>query len=232
MKTMKRKKSSIHRRFRFDCQPPTSIGLAVSAVVLLCGCASPRVVPSRSQPALTAQVKPGLSICVLDPKLTYETTGNEEAVDGSRFGANEVKADLVRTASDALTTNGFSAQRPGDLSLASELSAESDELLRTAKSAATLERLEALGKRLPVDAVLVQCFRVKIGPGGSWDPNTGAITSAMNSGHLRAAILDTRGGRVWWRNEVYLREVPRVDRKNYRRAVDALYQQQNANEKH
>lgn len=169
---------------------------------------------------------------MLDPKLTYETTGNEQPTDGSSLGAGQVNADLVRTASEALTAKGYKVQRPGDVSLASELSAESDELLRAAKLATALEKLEALGKALSVDAVLVQFFKIKIGPGRSWDPNSGAITVAMNSGHLRVAILDTRDGHVLWQNSVYLREILRVDRKNYRRAIDSLYQEQNKDEKH
>jgi hypothetical protein len=71
--------------------------------------------------------------------------------------------------------------------------------------------------------VLIQHVRVRLGPGGSWDPNTGMITSAMNTTRMTAAILATTNGQVLWRNQVHLREVPRVQDSSYRDAVGRLF---------
>jgi hypothetical protein len=213
-------------RYAWFSSMPSLLAPAVFGLCLLCGCGSPNVVRPKAGTALADQLKSGRTVCVLEPKLTYETMGNEQPTDGSNMGADRVKSDLVRVASDAIVAKGHKVQSPGEAPIASELSAESEELLRTVKSAAVLEKLAALGKSMSVDAVMVQCFKVKVGPGGSWDPNSGAITAAMNSGHLRVAILDAQSGQPLWQNSVYMREIPRVESKNYRTAIDSLYQEQ------
>jgi hypothetical protein len=212
--------------------PTLMIAVTAAATWLFCGCGSPQVVAHRGPGQALAAVKPGLAVCVLDPKLTYQIMSTEEPADGAPLGAPAVKADLIRAASEALAGRGFRVERAEQNSLADELSAASEELLRGVKSPALLARLEELGQRLPADAVLVQFFKIKVGPGGWYDPSSGAITSPLNNGHLRVAILETRGARVRWENEVYLREVPRVERRNYRKAIEALYAKPETINKH
>jgi hypothetical protein len=193
--------------------------------VTLVGCGSPKVVRNTSPDASFNRVRPGLTIAVLEPMLTYEEAQTEALVDGTKYSAGEVKADLVRAASNALTTRGFKPQQVAVASPAASLTAQSVDLLRPSKSPELLQRLKEVGRELSVDAVCVQYCRVKLGPGGSWDPGTGMITSAMNSAQLRAAIVDLQSGAALWNGSFYLREVPRVGRRAYREAVDSLYQE-------
>ena len=61
---------------------------------------------------------------------------------------------------------------------------------------------------LPDDyLLLVQFVRVKQGPGGSWNPYSGAITSGMSTTSFQAALISTRTGQVAWKNEVLERTV-------------------------
>ncbi len=54
--------------------------------------------------------------------------------------------------------------------------------------------------------VFVQFIRVKIGPGGYWDPNTGAIGSATRSTLVQAALISCRSGQVIWKGEQFVRK--------------------------
>ena len=195
------------------------------SALMLWGCASPRVVRETSPETALASVRPAVSIAVLSPWLTYEETSSEALVDGNRYGAKEVQSDLVRAAMTALSARGFKTQQVAEDSPLAALTAKSAELLRVTKSPELLDRLKQAGRELSVEAVFVQHFRIKLGPGSSWDPWSGAITTAMNSGDLRVAIVDAQTGASLWQNRVYLREVPRVDRKLYKEAVDSLYQE-------
>ncbi len=200
-------------------------GLVVVAALLVTGCSSsPKVVAPQSQLQSLNQLRPGLSVCVLSPLLTYEAVSTAQSIDASRLGGHEVEADLIQAASDALTACGCKVQRMTETSDSGlDLSSESDDLLRAVKSQSTLERLRAFGKGSSVDAVLIQFFKVKLGPSGSWDPWSGTITSAMNSSHLRAAVIEASNKAALWQGSVYLREIPRIEDKHYRRAVELLY---------
>jgi len=54
-------------------------------------------------------------------------------------------------------------------------------------------------------AVLVQFLRLETGPGRSWDPNTGAITSSTNSTLIQAALVSSKTGKVIWKGERLIR---------------------------
>ena len=146
-------------------------------------------------------------------------------MDGTRFGEGDLKSDLVHRASQFLAARGFSVRLPREGSLANELSAGSDQLLRADNSQEDLEKLKALGREAGVEAVFAQSFRIKVGPGGFYNPIWGDMTSAMNSAHLRAALLETNTGKVAWQNSVYLRRIPRVDEGVYQKAIASLYQE-------
>jgi len=65
-----------------------------------------------------------------------------------------------------------------------------------------LTKLASLDKHY---AVLVQFFRLETGPGRSWDPNTGAITSSSDSTLIQAALISSETGKVAWRGERLIR---------------------------
>jgi len=70
------------------------------------------------------------------------------------------------------------------------------------EAAGDIARLAALDEGY---AVLVQFFRLKTGPGRSWDPNTGAITSSMASTLMQAALVSGKTGKVIWKGERLVR---------------------------
>ena len=68
-----------------------------------------------------------------------------------------------------------------------------------------IEDLAGLAALDPNYAVLVQFFRLEMGPGRSWDPNTGAITSSADSTLIQAALVSGKTGRVIWKGERLVR---------------------------
>ena len=54
-------------------------------------------------------------------------------------------------------------------------------------------------------AVLVQFLRLETGPGRTWDPNTGAITSSADSTLVQAALVSGKTGKVIWKGERLIR---------------------------
>jgi hypothetical protein len=207
--------------------------VCAAALLMLTACSTTkRVVPAR--PESLSGLRADGTLVVLQPRLVYESAGEENPLSGALYGCEDLAADLVQSAVAGLegrsgrvvADKSYQTGTPDLARLAGELSAGSDQLLRAAPPAGLLAELRAFGGGETNTAVLVQCLKTKIGPRGSWDPNTGAITSTMHSGHLRAAILDCQTGRALWRNEFYLREIPRVESKHYRQAVNSLYRTQ------
>jgi hypothetical protein len=205
--------------------------LLLGAVLALSGCATTKtVVPA--QPASFSEIKAGSTLVVLPPKLVYESAVSETQLSGTRYDSAAISDDLVRSAAaglksvagEVLDFRSFHSELPDALPLANELGEASDQLLRARVPPELLAKVREYGRHNMDTAVVVQYVRVKVGPGASWDPNTGAIASAINSAYLRAAVMHCGSGRVVWCNQCYLREVPKVNSSKYRQAVESLYQ--------
>ena len=54
-------------------------------------------------------------------------------------------------------------------------------------------------------AVLVQFFRIRTGPGSSWNMYTGGITSSTDSTLIQAALVSASTGHVIWKGERLIR---------------------------
>lgn len=170
-------------------------------------------------------------IIVLPPKLTYEQLRDERVLDAASFEGSSIQADMREAARSVLTRKGFgltdTLSTGGDPSEttrrlhALEAAAES---LGSPRGVPVLsDTLKALGADDEHLAVLATYVRVKVGQAGTWNSMTGAITSASHSARMRAAIVECRTARILWKNEVLLREIPRVDSAHYREAVQALF---------
>lgn len=71
--------------------------------------------------------------------------------------------------------------------------------------------------------IFVQFMEVQQGPGSSWNPNTGGITSAMDSTLVRAALISTRTGEVVWKSEVFERKMFRPVDAKFAKVLDQLF---------
>jgi hypothetical protein len=82
-------------------------------------------------------------------------------------------------------------------------------------------RLAALNEQ---QLILVQFIRVKVGPRGYWDPNTGAIGSAARSTLVQAALISCRSGQVIWKGEQFVRKALDPDSDELGKTVSLLYE--------
>lgn len=71
--------------------------------------------------------------------------------------------------------------------------------------------------------IFVQSMELHQGPGGSWNPNTGGITSPMASTLVRAALISTRTGAVVWKSEVFERRLFQPTDTKFAKVLDQLY---------
>ena len=79
---------------------------------------------------------------------------------------------------------------------------------RLARGNVNEDAISALASLAVLDeryAILVQFFRLETGPGRSWDPNTGAITSSTDSTLIQAALVSGKTGKVIWKSERLIR---------------------------
>lgn len=99
---------------------------------------------------------------------------------------------------------------------------------RLARGNVNEEAMQALGILAAIDerrAVLVQFFRLKTGPGRSWNPNSGAITSSMASTLIQVALVSCKTGKVIWRGEQLIRnKALKPTDANFHKALALLYQ--------
>ncbi len=74
--------------------------------------------------------------------------------------------------------------------------------------------------------VLVCAVRVKVGPGGYWDPNSGAIGSSSSYARFHAALIDpySADGKPRWIQDVEIRKLPRPQTDRFTEAVQMLFQ--------
>jgi hypothetical protein len=72
--------------------------------------------------------------------------------------------------------------------------------------------------------ILVQFMRVKVGPGGWWNPNSGQIASAAHSTLLQSALISCKDGRVIWKSEQFLRKALEPDSNELGKVLTLLYE--------
>jgi hypothetical protein len=85
-----------------------------------------------------------------------------------------------------------------------------------------MEGLAALDEQF---AILAQFFRVETGPGRSWNPNTGQITSSSASTLIQAALVSGKTGKVLWKGERLIRyKALKPTDPALSKALTALYQ--------
>jgi hypothetical protein len=91
----------------------------------------------------------------------------------------------------------------------------------TEEAKAVLSRLSASDEER---IVLVQFCRLKTGPGRSWNPNSGAITSSVASTLVQAALVSCKSGTVLWKGEQYVRnKAVKPTSKDFDKILSLLY---------
>jgi hypothetical protein len=226
-------------------------------VVLLLG-ASPLC--AASAPAAAGiQVSPGVTVCLLEPKVSYQRVEGAELDESAKaeeevfrlfpivpgFKSTERPADsktiandLRRAAAAAIQAAGATPISTGDLAerhpdktnVLAKLGTDTENLLRGLKPASTLENLRSFAEGTTNMAVLVLRCTVRVGPVGG-RKNNNQMTYKMHSTTFQGAILQAPDGQSLWRNSSLLRELPNAARNTYQESIARLFQQPNPTKK-
>jgi hypothetical protein len=209
------------RGWRLRAQVYLSMGL-----ILAMGLAA-AMAPAQEKRDPTVPSQATTTVIILPPQVVFEQLSYNPRYQN--FGGVSFESALTNAANANLGAQKYilvapeSLRDPNAIDQLKQLQPLVSRLARGAINDEAQHILSQLGT-LPDDyLILVQFIRVKEGPGGSWNPNTGAITSQMSSTLVQAALISTRTGKVTWKNEAFDRKVYRADDPRFAKFVDLLY---------
>lgn len=195
--------------------------------VCLALCLTGRTAPAQDKPGDAPPLKAVPKVIVLPPQVIFEEFTARTA--GPAVGGGDFEPVLSAAASDHLTARNYVLVTPGSL----ENPDAADWLKQLQPLSSRLARGivndEARGilahfAALPEDyLIFVQIMKLKKGPGSSWNPMTGQITTGMASTLLQAALISVRTGEVTWKSEQFERKVYRAGDPKLTKLLDLLY---------
>lgn len=197
-------------------------------LVFLALCLTARTARAQDKPAGAPPSKAAPRVIVLPPQVTFEEF--TARTGGPAIGGSDFESVLSTAANGHLTARNYVLVTP--------------ESLGNADAADWLRQLQPLSSRLargivnddakgilahfadlPDDyLIFVQIMKVKKGPGSSWNPMTGQITTGMASTLVQAALISVRAGQVAWKGEQFERKVYRASDPKLAKLLDLLYQ--------
>lgn len=217
---------------------PISLPLALlsgAAIVLAEGSAAhrPRVdefLQTRSNvaPSPVPAFPSEAILLILEPGLRFERVTDEVTFSVPRQEEQKFKSILISVARQAVRSRGIPLHQlegPDEQIVASvaALEARSARLGRGQVMDDARSLLRQLAEWQPDALILAQHSRIKEGPGGSWDPFSGAIRSSASTADLHAALIACRTGDVLWKNAVSIRKRPRPGERAFQDAVRQLF---------
>lgn len=158
----------------------------------------------------------GSRLVLLPPEIVYEDEATELRLDPAPFAADRLAERIEERVRREVGARGVSVHRPD-----ADGYPPPSRMVRSGRLPdGVCATTGAAASGRPVLAIHA---RVIVGSRGSWNPGTGAITSASHRTRLRAALVDCRTSRTLWRNEVVLRQVPDPKRPGLDKAIDRLF---------
>jgi hypothetical protein len=185
---------------------------------------------SDIKPKVNQQISPEVRVIVLDPWVQFEDVRSDSIIPSSATQDEIFRSRLLAAATGEVEARKLSMVKPesfSDLHVADDCARLRSVSSRLARGIVNEEAREILKRLADVNdgyAILVQFMRVKVGPGGSWNPYSGAITSSISSTLLQAALVASKTGQVIWKNEVFVRKTFRPDSPEFTKKLGLLYQ--------
>lgn len=108
-------------------------------------------------------------------------------------------------------------------SLQNEMLVIRKDLLRPRIPPVVLTKVALITQAVECRYTLVCSLKVKVGPGGYWDPTSGSIGSSSSYARIHATLLDSYStdGSVW-HQDVEIRKLPKPQSKRFAEAVHLL----------
>lgn len=176
-------------------------------------------------------VPAGTAVWLLAPRVSFEDARTGLKLDPAFHGGAALATALTENATTTLKSRGLPdviSLTDGSVSTsqktaADQASSTANRLARALPDSETALCLRELASTNRPTAALVQYVRAKIGPSGTWDPNTGAITSDPSSTQIRAALVDCQSGACLWENSVLLRKRADAAGSDLAKALNVLF---------
>lgn len=197
-------------------------------VFMVTSCAT-RPIAVSSIPTYDTVLPAFSEILVLQPLLKFEQLHDETVIDPSKFDGPTLISSLDTSSKNAVAKSKFRVAVNENLNssecgeLCSRLGLLSSRLSIGQINDEAKTMLQQLSSIDPDLAILSLYLHVKVGPGGYWNPNSGAIRSSMSSSHFQICLIHCGTGQVLWKNEVLLRKIPKVDDSKYAESLRLLY---------
>lgn len=206
------------------CQP-SFLFLLVASLFILSSCATIKPKSTIIGSAPESKVSSDSSIAILRPLLKFERIHDEAVVPASDYDGDAIETRIVTMARNVIGSRNIALtdQNVDKVRMYHKLNAIIPKLSRGIVNNDAGILLKSIATTDTHVSVLVSYVRVKVGSGGSWNPNSGAITSSNSKTILHAALIQCATGKVLWMDQVLLREAPQLSNSRFSEALELLF---------
>ena len=166
-------------------------------------------------------------VLALPPFIEHVDAKSGEPMDAPSAQTAELARRVQRAAATALANKGIGVLAVGESQLTNGLRRTPERTytdLRDLRSKSVSDVFAAgLGPEFDGRTLLATRVRFHRGPSGSWNVNTGQITSAMERMVIDAHVYDLSTGREIWRQTLQLRTRPSVSDAELRDVATRLF---------
>ena len=160
--------------------------------------------------------------------LKFERIHDESVIPASDYDGNAIETAVVNVTKKMIGSRNIVLAdiKSGDIDerkIFNQLNSGIPKLARGVVKDATGILLKSINTNDSNVSILVSYYRVKVGSDGSWDPNSGRITSSNSKVILNASLIQCATGKVLWVDQVLLREIPKLSSPEFYDALNLLY---------
>lgn len=203
---------------------PWAAIVPVLLVFILASCAT-KPIAKNMQPKHLEAVEP---ILVLSPIVNIKSIEDELPMEDENFDIVKLRDFLSARAQSLLSEKGLvlSNEKIPVETLAGLQNTFHNGGVKPFRSRFNVETddfFNQMDEALNGTCVLLLKTDIYLGPGGWWDPNSGAIRSGMNRTLIKARIIDTSTRAVIWKNQVQYRDRPEIESENFEEAINMVF---------
>ncbi len=205
------------------------MAIMVMALFFLSACGTVKPISMVSDEVTVARLDYNTNVFVLRPLAAFEGLYSEAHLDSSSYNGSLIETLMTSTSKRVLRKNKIPATDPAiqENILASnipdDIRKKIPKLSRGITDGDSISLLRSMASYGENMAILVNYVDVKVGTRGTWDPNSGAITSGNSRSVFHAALLDCATGQLLWKNDVLLRALPHTSGERLSEARDLLF---------
>lgn len=203
--------------------------LLISSLSVLCSCATPDPIRTAKNSTSNLKVSSDSTILVLRPMLKFERIHDESVIPASDYDGNAIETAVINATkkmigSRNIVLTDIESSDIDEKKIFNQLDSSIPKLARGVVRDATGILLKSINTNDSDVSILVSYYRVKVGSDGSWNPNSGSITSSNSKVILNASLIQCTTGKVLWVDQVLLREIPKLSSPEFYDALNLLYE--------